>query len=162
MESAAKHIIHHSLQIQLLKRIHKNESLEEFIDSLSMNGRTSLLKLLNAAGLPDEELGFVEIIRLVRNAYAHNIQYADLGIVELIKSRPDKSRLIKHLSGIRTYDEADLVTSYKKDPMFLRFNIIDSAMRFLFYAYHLTAKKRSSRRAASRGSSRATLTGFGS
>jgi hypothetical protein len=37
----------------------------------------------------------------------------------------------KHLSGIRTYDEAKLMANYEKDPMFC---VIDSAMRFLFYA----------------------------
>ena len=151
LESAAKHIIRHGLQIQLLKRTLRTEPLDDFVDSLSMNGRTSILKLLDAAGLPSEELGFVEITRLIRNAYAHNIEYADLSLTELIRSRSDKSRLIKHLSGIRTYDEAKLMANYEKDPMFLRFCVIDSAMRFLFYAYHLTSKpkKASSRRRTS-------------
>ena len=142
LESAAKHIIHHGLQIQLLNRIRRSESLHEFIDTLSMNGRTSLLKLLHAAGLPDDELEFVEVTRLVRNAYAHNIEYADLNLVELIKSRKDKSRLVKHLSAMKEYDEVDLLASVTKDPMFLRFCIIDSTMRFLLYGYHLTATKR--------------------
>src|SRR5665213_869819 len=149
LESAAKHIVRHGLQTQLLKQTFRNEPLDDFIDSMSMNGRTSLLKLLDAAGLPSEELGFVEVIRLVRNAYAHNIEYADLSLVDLIRSRQDKSRLIKHLSGIRTYDEADLLASYEKDLMFLRFCIIDSAMRFLFYAYHLTSKPRKLRQRTS-------------
>ena len=149
LESAAKHIIRHGLQIQLLKQTFRNEPLDDFIESLSMNGRTSLLKLLDAAGLPPEELGFVEITRMVRNAYAHNIEYADLSLVDLIKSRQDRSRLLKHLSGIRTYDEAKLLAGYEKDPMFLRFCIIDSAMRFLFYAYHLTSKPRTRRRRTS-------------
>jgi hypothetical protein len=145
LESAAKHIIHHGLRIQLLKRNLKSESLDDFIDSLPMNGRTSLVKLLQASALPDEELRFVETTRLVRNAYAHDIRFADLSLIELIKSRNDKSRLIKDLSAITTYKEADLIKSYEKDPIFLRFCIIDSAMRFLFYAYHLTKKKRQTR-----------------
>jgi hypothetical protein len=43
------------------------------------------------------------------------------------------------------------MANYEKDPMFLRFCVIDSAMRFLFYAYHLTSrpKKASSRRGTS-------------
>ena len=122
--------------------------LEDFVDSLPMNGRTSLLKLLDAAGLPPEELGFVEVTRRVRNAYAHNIEYADLSLIELIKQRPDKSQLIKHLSAIKTYDEAHLIASYEKDPAFLRFCIIDSTMRFLFYAYHLAVKKKVAERAS--------------
>jgi hypothetical protein len=140
LESAAKHIVRHGLQIQLLKRTFRNGALDDFIDSLSMNGRTSLLKLLEASALPEEELRFVEVTRMVRNAYAHNIEYADLSLTQLINSRGDKSRLIKYLSGIKTYDETDLMASYEKDPIFLRFCIIDSVMRFMFYAYHLTSK----------------------
>ena len=48
LESAAKHIIRYGLQIQLLKRTLRTEALDDFIDSLSMNGRTSLLKPLDA------------------------------------------------------------------------------------------------------------------
>ena len=131
-----------------MKQTFRNGALDDFIDSLSMNGRTSLLKLLEASALPEEELRFVEVTRLVRNAYAHNIEYADHSLTQLINSRGDKSRLIKYLSGIKTYDEAKLMSSYEKDPMFLRFCIIDSAMRFLFYAYHLTSrpKKKAKRR----------------
>jgi len=56
--------------------------------------------------------------------------------------RQDKSRLIKHLSAIRTYDEPELIADYEKDPSFLRFCIIDSTMRVLFYAYHLALKEK--------------------
>ncbi len=121
LESAAKHIIRHGLQIKLLHPTFRNDILDEFIDSLSMNGRTSLLKLLESSALPEDELRFVEVTRLVRNAYAHDIEYADLTLTQLINSRGDKSRLIKYLSGIKTYDEAMLMASYEKDPIFLRF-----------------------------------------
>jgi hypothetical protein len=146
LESAAKHVIHHGVRIQYLSRTLRSEALDDFIDGLPMNGRTSLLMLLEASALPDEELRFVEITRLVRNAYAHDIRFADLRLIELIKSRNDKSRLIKYLSAIRTYDEASLIASFEKGPMFLRFCIIDSAMRFLFYAYHLTTKRKPTKR----------------
>ena len=45
------------------------------------------------------------------------------------------------LSAIKNYDEADLITSYEKDRGFLRFGILDSTMRFLFFAYHITVKR---------------------
>ena len=145
LETAAKHIVRHGLQIRLLTQVFKGEALYDFIDSLSINGRTSILSLLEASGLPDEELRFVESIRVVRNAYAHNIKFADLRLIELIKSRNDKSKLIKQISNIGTYDEADLIGRYEKDPGFLRFCIISAAMRFLFFAYHLTRKPASKR-----------------
>ena len=140
LETGAKHIVSHGLQVRLLSQVFKGEALGDFIDSLPINGRTSILNLLEASGLPNEELRFVEITRVVRNAYAHNIKFVDMRLIELIKSRNDRSRLIKHLGNIETYDEADLITSYEKDPGFLRFCIISAAMRFIFYAYHLTKK----------------------
>jgi hypothetical protein len=140
LESAAKQVLRHGLRFKILNRVIQNETLDEFVDSLPMNGRTSLLKLLGAACLPPEELGFVETIRKVRNTYAHNIKFADVSLIELVKQRNDKSQLIKHLSAIKTYDEPDLIASYEKDPRFLRFCIIDSTMRFLFYAYHMAVK----------------------
>jgi hypothetical protein len=142
LESASKHILRQGLRIKLCNRTFQNQTLEEFVDSLPMNGRTSLLKLLEAAGVPPEELGFIEVTRLVRNAFAHNIEFAGLSLIELVKMRQDKSRLIKHLSAIRTYDEPELIADYEKDPSFLRFCIIDSTMRVLFYAYHLALKEK--------------------
>ena len=46
LESAARHIIRTGLRIKLLNRVVQNETLDEFIDSLPINGRTSILKLL--------------------------------------------------------------------------------------------------------------------
>ena len=141
LESAAKQILRRGLRVKILNRVIRNETLDDFVDSLPMNGRTSLLKLLDAACLPPGELGFVETIRKVRNTYAHNIKFADVSLIELVKQRNDKSQLVKHLSGIESYVEADLIASYEKEPSFLRFCIIDSTMRFLFYAYHMAVKQ---------------------
>jgi hypothetical protein len=140
LESAAKYIIRTGLRIKLLNRVMQNETLDEFVDSLPINGRTSILKLLDAACLPPEELGFVETIRKVRNIYAHDIRFADVSLIELVKKRNDKTQLVKYLSGIETYVEADLIASYERDPGFLRFCVIDSTMRFLFYSYHMAVK----------------------
>jgi hypothetical protein len=140
LESAARHIIRTGLRIKLLNRVMQNETLDEFVDSLPINGRTSIVKLLDAAQLPPEELGFVETIRKVRNIYAHDIASADISLIDLIKQRNDKTQLIKYLSGIETYVEKDLIAHYERDPGFLRFCVINSTMRFLFYSYHMAVK----------------------
>ncbi|KAF0132916.1 MAG: Uncharacterized protein FD139_3124 [Methylocystaceae bacterium] len=142
IETGAREIVRHGLKIKLLNRVISNDALHDFVDTLPMNGRTSILKLLDASGLPPEELGFVEAILRVRNAYAHNIRFADVSLIDLVKQRPDKAHLLKHLSAIKNYDEAKLIQMYEKDGGFLRFGILDSAMRFLFFAYHLAAKHR--------------------
>jgi hypothetical protein len=86
LEISSKEIIKHGLNIKLSNKVFVNDILDDFVESLPMNGRTSLLKLLKAARLPDEELGFIESIRLVRNVYAHNIKYLDVSLIELIKA----------------------------------------------------------------------------
>jgi hypothetical protein len=140
LESAAKQILRTGLRIKLLNRVIQNEALDGFVDALPMNGRTGLLKLLDAACLPPEELGFVETIRKVRNIYAHDIRFADVSLIQLVKQRNDKSQMIKYLSAIETYVEADLIAQYEKDPGFLRYCVIDSTMRFVLYAYHMAVK----------------------
>jgi hypothetical protein len=140
LESAAKQILRTGLRIKLLNRVIQNAALDGFVDALPMNGRTGLLKLLDAACLPPEELGFVETIRKVRNIYAHDIRFADVSLIQLVKQRNDKSQMIKYLSAIETYVEADLIAQYERDPGFLRYCVIDSTMRFLFYAYHMAVK----------------------
>ena len=109
LESAAKHIVRTGLRIKLLNRIMQNETLDGFVDSLPINGRTGNLTLLDAACMPPEELGFVETIRKVRNIYAHDIRFANVSLIELIKKRNDKSQLINYPSAIETYVEADLI-----------------------------------------------------
>lgn len=140
LETATKEIIKSGLKLKILNRFVGAEALGEFVDGLPMNGRTSLLHLLKASGCPDEDLGFVEAVRRARNAYAHNIRLADLTLIELIKQRPDKSHIIKNICNIKAYDEAALIASYEKDGAFLRFCILDAALRILLYAYHLALK----------------------
>ena len=142
IETGAKEIVRNGLRIKLLNGLIRNDSSWDFVDALPMNGRTSILKLLGAAGLPPEELGFIDALLRVRHAYAHDIRFAEVRLIDLVKRRPDKAHLLKHLSAIATYDEAELMQMYEKDNGFLRSVILDSAMRFLFFAYHLAANHR--------------------
>lgn len=151
LETAAKLILRNGLRIQLETRtfedksvqvdiprgVFQNETLEDFVDCLPMDGRTSLLKLLEAYGLPDYDLGFIRATRQVRNAFAHDMRNVDSKLIDIIKSRSDKAYLLKRLSAIEKYDEASLIAAYERDPLFLRYCILDSTMRFLLYAYHV-------------------------
>jgi hypothetical protein len=134
---ASKEIVRHGLRFKFKNQVIQNSTLGDFVDALPMNGRTSLLVLLDAAGIPSEELGFIEHIRKLRNAYAHDIRNVDTALIDLISKRNDKSQLIKHLSSIKKYNEADLMQSFVKDPRFFRYLIIGATLRVLFYAYHL-------------------------
>jgi hypothetical protein len=107
LETASKEIIRHGLKLKILNRVISNSGLDDFVDSLPINGKTSVLKLLEAAGCPSEEHDFIEAARRVRNAYAHNIKLVDFCLIDLIKQRNDKTHLLKSLSAIEHYDEAD-------------------------------------------------------
>jgi hypothetical protein len=128
------------LKLKILNRFVGTEELGEFVDGLPMNGKTSLLQLLKASGCPTEDSAFVEAVRRVRNAYAHNIKLSELALIQVIKQRPDKSHIVKTICNIKTYDEDSLIASYERDGNFLRFGILDATMRILFYAYHIAMK----------------------
>ena len=142
LEAAAKEIIEHSINLKLGEREIRNSMLTDFVDSLPMSGRSSLLKLLESAGCPADTRGFLESTRRVRNAYAHNIKNINLSLLDLVLDRKDPSYLLKHLSAIENPDEAKLVSLIKKDHFLLRFGILDETMRFLAFAYYLTLKHR--------------------
>ncbi len=140
LETASKEIVRHALRLKVLNRVIQNDLLADFVDSLPINGRTSILKLLEAAGCPSKDIGFIEATRRVRNAYAHNIKLVDVSLIALIKQRGDKSEVLRKLCAIENYVEADLIAMYEKDGKFLRFCILDATLRILIFAYHIALK----------------------
>ena len=117
------------------------DSMEEFVDTLPMRGRTSLLKLLDAAGCREEESRLIECVRVLRNGFAHDITQMTLPLIEVIKSRKDKANLIKGLSYIQNYKEAELIKMFEKDGSFLWFTILSGALTFMILAYHSVIKE---------------------
>ena len=117
------------------------EDMEEFVDTLSMRGRTSLLKLLEASGCGEEEILLIDSVRILRNGFAHDITQMNLPLIEVIKKRADKSTLIKGLSWTKNYEEAKLVEMFEKDGSFLRFTILSGTLTFLILAYHAVIKE---------------------
>ena len=57
LETASKEIIRHGLRLKILNRVISNGVLGEFVDSLPMNGRISLLKL-GSSRMPSRGAGF--------------------------------------------------------------------------------------------------------
>jgi hypothetical protein len=114
--------------------------MEDFVDTLSMRGRTSLLKLLKASGCGEEESLLIDCVRILRNGFAHDITQMNLPLIEVIKKRGDKSMLIKGLSWTKHYEEDDLITMFEKDGSFLRFTILSGTLTFMILAYHAVIK----------------------
>jgi hypothetical protein len=116
------------------------DDMEDFVDTLPMRGRTSLLKLLEATGCGEEESHLIECVRILRNGFAHDITQMTLPLIEVIKKRKDKSNLIRGLSYIQNYKEDELVEMFEKDGSFLRFAILSGTLTFMILAYHAVIK----------------------
>jgi len=133
LEAAAKKVVKTNLTGSDRMR---REKLEDFVEALPIRGRTSLLSLLKACGCPDEESELIECVRRLRNGFAHDIVQINSSLVEVIKRRNDKSKLLKGLSYIAKYDEAELIQMYEKEGGLLRFGIVHGTLVFLILAYH--------------------------
>ena len=144
LEAASKEVVRRSLGLTIGGKEIKSDKLDEFVDALPMSGRASLLSLLEATGCPSEHRHFIEAVRRVRNAYAHNIKNMDIPLFDLITRRSDKSHLLKNLSPIspENYEESSVIQMYTQAEGYkvLRFGIIDETMRFLIIAYHVALK----------------------
>jgi len=144
LETASKEIVRRSLKLTTGGKEIKSDKLDEFVDALATSGRVSLLSLLEAAGCPSDNRYFIEAVRRLRNAYAHNIKNMDVPLFDLIMRRPDKSHLLKNLSPIspENYQESSVIQLYAgaEGNKVLRFGIIDETMRFLIIAYHVALK----------------------
>jgi hypothetical protein len=116
------------------------ETVEAFIDTLPLRGRTSLLSLLKGTGCAREEIDLIDCVRRVRNGFAHDILQIRLRLVEVIKKRSDKSQLIHGLSYIGNYDEAELIKAYEDDGGLLRYSIFHGTLIFLISAYRNAIK----------------------
>jgi hypothetical protein len=141
LETASKDILKHGLKFELLQRQAQDDVMGEFVDSLPMNGRVSVVKLLEGSPFPTDDVRFIEALRSVRNSYAHNIKYLNLTLIDLIKTRKDKSQLLRHLGSVKNHeDEAHLMALIEEDHEFLRWVIIDATVRVMTNAYHYTNK----------------------
>lgn len=110
----------------------KDDDIGSFVDALSYQGRTSIIRLLKLAGVPHDLTDFVECIRIIRNSFAHDIRSVSRTTFEIVSARRDKSRLLRRLSFIEQYEEDGFVALVKDDPSFLRFVILNQSMLFLF------------------------------
>lgn len=140
LETATKEIIRKHLHFTLGNRIANNKVMEEFIEGLGLQGKTSVQKLLKAAGFAKADLCFIEAVRKVRNAYAHNIRNLNVSLIDLIKLQDDSGTLLKKLSFLSASTKAEPFAMHKKDTNILRFEIIISTLRFLNSAYLVAVK----------------------
>lgn len=140
LETASKEILREHLRSMLPGSGAKTKAMDEFAEGMALRGKTSVIKLLEAVGFPKADICFIEAVRDVRNAYAHDVRNLDVRMIELIKRRSDKSGLLKRLGLLSEPSDAKLLATHEKNPNILRFGIIASTLRFLNLAYRAAAK----------------------
>ena len=116
------------------------EGLEKFVQTLPMNGRTSLQKLLRISGCEIELCDFIESVRIVRNSYAHDIRMLDANLLDVIMGHAEGSRHLRRLAPIKEYDEKKWIKMIGQDDGVLRYGIFFETLRFLTLGYHVAVK----------------------
>jgi len=123
----------------------EGDKMERFVNALSYQGKSSIIRLLEAAGAPKDVVEYVEAVRKVRNHYAHDIRNLNKSLMDIIEGHNEKSKLFRSLCYISNYDEAGLMDTMRQDVGFLRFNILSQCMVFLL-ALHQTLGRRGRKR----------------
>lgn len=141
IETSIKEVIKRSLKLEVNGSFVGDIELEKFVSNLPINGRTSLSKLLRATNCDRDICDFIEATRNVRNAFAHDIKNVDATLLAVIQNRQDWHSLLRCLSPIQNYNEAEWVKMIQDDNRILRFAIFDYTLVFLTLAYHIFLKE---------------------
>jgi hypothetical protein len=120
------------------------ETVEDFVDTLPMRGRTSLLALLKGTGCDETDIQLIDCVRRLRNGFAHDITQVSAKLIEIIKQRGDRLELLKALSYVEKFDADTLTKMFEEDSSFLRFTILTGTLTFLIVAYHNVIKEKES------------------
>jgi hypothetical protein len=82
---------------------------------------------------PTDYVRFLQSVRRVRNAFAHDFRTVNATLVELVEPLADRTQLLKTFSGMadEAYDEAKYMRLVRNDPGFLRFGILHRSMVLL-------------------------------
>lgn len=115
------------------------KEIETFVSALSYQGGTSVIKLLKMIGTPKHHIDFVEAIRTVRNAFAHDIRSVSRSLMDVVSERNNKTHILRVLSYIDQFDEKRLTAVFKAEPEMLRFVILQQCMAFL-YILHINLR----------------------
>lgn len=144
--------LHETASREALSRLMRVDGIEpetedtaaEFVQSLNYQGRTSIIRLLKLAGVPKDTTEFVEHIRMIRNAYAHDIRALKQPILQIINNRPERAKILRRVSFIEQYDEKKFLERVERDPKMFRFLIVQQSMLFLL-GLHQTFGRRGKR-----------------
>ncbi|MER8552744.1 hypothetical protein NKH37_11280 [Mesorhizobium sp. M1217] len=135
LEAAAKHAVKASMRLKIGPDF---IPVDDFVDTLPINGRTSLVSLLRVSGMGDEFCDAIQSVRMLRNAFAHDIRQIDESLVSVLLKRNDALSLLRKLMPIEKYDNDEVLEHIKKDGSYFRFCILDFVLRILLLVYHVT------------------------
>lgn len=145
IETSAKEVVKQVLKLEVNRTFVGAAELEVFVSGLPMNGRISLLKLLRASGCDRDICDFIESIRDLRNAFAHNIKYVDDSLLTVIRTRQNWRTILRRLSPVENYNETEWLEMIQRDGGLLRFAILHYLLVFMTLAYHVVLQQPTAR-----------------
>lgn len=141
-ETTCKAILRKRLILESGHSAGRNVLPDDFVDRLPLNGTTSIVSLVRAAGCPSELCEFIRAVRRIRNAYAHDIRNVDKQLLSLITEFSDSRKILKVIAPIEDgFDLSSYEELVAKDQKIVRFGILHETMRFLILAYWAVFKK---------------------
>lgn len=141
LETVSKDFVSRTLKLEVKGRDIGADELEKFIRRLPVNGGTSLTKLLRASGLDADICEFIESIRKVRNAFAHDIHQVDASLLDVLQKHAEFSSLLRRLSFLQNFDEDEWVEMIKNDGGLIRHSILRQTLVYLTLGYHIVIKE---------------------
>jgi hypothetical protein len=103
-----------------------------------------VLKLIALSGCSKEHQKFLDCVRRVRNAYAHDIRAIESTLIDMIEARNDKSELIRAFTPVEDtgYDEEAVIRMEKTEHKgLLRYGIQHQTMAILYLMHHAFPNK---------------------
>lgn len=146
LETAVKDVVGGMICLEVNGKRAPGEGMDEFVRSLAVNGKSSLTKLLRAAGCDKDLCTFIEAVRRLRNVFAHDIRQVDAKLLDVIERHQEGGKILKALCPIEQWDEAVMKEQIRgTDGGLLRFCILDYTLLFLTTGYHVAIKRRGER-----------------
>jgi hypothetical protein len=137
LEMASRALVANTLRIVIAGSPTGGPRMDKFVAKLPTTGRSSLRDLLEIAGCPPDRMRFLDAIRQIRNAYAHDITCYDETMLSMILKEKNAEQLLGAISSVEPtgYDFRKHLSIAAKSPGIIRFGIMHGLLQYLGMSY---------------------------
>ncbi|MBN9360890.1 MULTISPECIES: hypothetical protein [unclassified Devosia] len=137
LEMCSRKLVANTLCLKVGETLFAGPKMETFVDKLPTVGRSSIRDLLEVAGCPLDRIHFLDAVRTIRNAYAHDIAACGETILAMVLRDRKSRQLLLAMSSVDEigYDYDQHVVMIMDDPSVLRFGIMIELLQFMGMSY---------------------------